>query len=174
MRVFMLCVVAVLAYAVKCQADMRHSEVCDTCTWGVKASQAWLATPQASAFIVQLLQDNACPELPKDTQEQCRGILPLVVPSLIGVIETYQPKELCGDVGLCASAAMTPLQLKIAMAEALSENNNGVPCPLCKFAITTIKAQLSDPENQKAISDAAHQVLSFCSWPWFGPDTAGV
>jgi hypothetical protein len=161
MRVVNVGIVAIVALAVRCQA-LGKSQVCETCQSAIRTGQAWLATPQAAAFIVQVLGDNLCTEFSKPTENQCRSILPVVLPAVIGIFERWEPRVLCEDIDLCVSSNATNLQLQVAMAAALGGESNAVPCPLCQLAIATVKAQLSDPGNQKYIWDEANKVRSIC------------
>lgn len=158
MKLALLCLIALVALSGRCQGVVERASVCNTCEWAVQTSENWLKTPQALEFLTEVLQDNACTELPKDSQTQCKLVVPLVLPTVISILESWTPREVCEDVALCVSPKDTAMQLKLAMADALSGGDNGVPCPICQLAVSTIKAQLSDPENQKFIWDSANQV----------------
>eukprot|EP00884_Botryococcus_braunii_P015377 jgi/Botrbrau1/2522/Bobra.0079s0014.1 len=160
MRVANCGIFAFVVFVVRCHALGKPSQVCETCKAAIGVSQAWLKTPAAGDILTELLQNELCVDFLQYTEDQCKRVVPLVLPTLVAFLESWDARALCEDIDLCISANATKLQIEVAMVEALGGASNGVPCPLCQLAITTIKTQLSDPGNQKYIWDKANEVCA--------------
>lgn len=142
-------------------ASSNDANQCDDCKWLVATAEESLSNPANQQLLTQFLITSVCPSLQEPLRQECLDYVPILVPTAVLWINTnLPPPTVCAELAMCT--AMKGLHSAFLQE---AGRGNGLPCPVCKFMLTQLLAQVQDPGTQASIEQGALQMCALLEEP---------
>ncbi|KAF5305454.1 hypothetical protein FQA39_LY01545 [Lamprigera yunnana] len=135
-----------------------NTELCTFCQYFLHFVQQVITEPATEEKIKQVV-DEACKALPSSISPMCEDFVNTYGPAFIALFaQEIDPSTICPKLSLCPSNDMH----KIENVEVfMNQNKRNKPnCPLCLFAITSLKELIDDKKTEESIKRGLQSLCS--------------
>ncbi|KAK9851682.1 hypothetical protein WJX84_005492 [Apatococcus fuscideae] len=150
------------------QFRVNHGFACQACVGLANATSAIAAFPRLQQQLGTNLDQHVCAKLSTDQAVQCREDVESLVPALLPWLAKLDTASTCQKANLCGPEAAAVEVFAAAAADrrdghSTVANNNGLPCPMCKFLLTEVLGLLENENTENELLAQAHEACETMS-----------